>query len=150
MKPQFLASACLAGLSCRFDGSARPHPVIVRLYKSGRVFPVCPESLSGLPVPRKPCEQYNGRIISADGSDVTEAFHRGAELAFARAMASGCRKAILKANSPSCGVGRIYDGSFTGTLVAGNGIFAARLLAAGFEICDESGISELLAADAER
>lgn len=146
MKPEFLVSACLAGIPCRFDGASKPHPVIVKLYQSGRAALICPESLAGLPVPREPCEQCAGRIISRDCKDVTEAFQKGAKLAFAKALASGCQKAILKANSPSCGVGRVYDGNFTRTLVPGNGIFAAMLLEAGFEICDENGIEALLAA----
>lgn len=137
MKPEYIVSACLAGFPCRFDGSARPCPAVVALYRTGRALPICPESLSGLPVPREPCEQRCGRVISRDGSDITEAFQKGAELAFATAIASGCRKAILKANSPSCGVGKIYDGTFSKTLVEGNGIFAEMLLAAGFSVADE-------------
>lgn len=144
MKPEFLVSACLAGIPCRFDGASKPHLAIGRLYQSGKAALICPESLSGLPVPREPCEQRAGRIISRDGKDVTEAFQKGADLAFAKAMASGCKKAILKANSPSCGVGQVYDGSFTKTLVAGNGIFAGMLLEAGFEVWDENGIEALL------
>lgn len=137
MKPEYIVSACLAGFPCRFDGSAKPCPAVVALYETGRAVPICPESLTGLPVPREPCEQRCGRVVSRDGNDRTEAFQKGAELAFAKAIASGCRKAILKANSPSCGVGKIYDGTFSKTLVEGNGIFAEMLLAAGFSVRDE-------------
>lgn len=138
--PQYIVSACLAGFACRFDGASRPCAQVVELYKSGAAIPVCPESLSGLPVPREPCEQCNGRVFSRDGKDVTEQFQKGAERALAKALRSGCTKAILKAHSPSCGVGEIYDGSFSRTLVSGNGIFAQLLINAGFEVQDEQSL----------
>lgn len=141
MKPEFVVSACLAGRKCRYDGGSSPCGVVISLVEEGRALPVCPESLSGLPVPREPCEQKQGRVISRDGEDVSQEFEQGASRAFEIAVASGARKAILKARSPSCGVGQIYDGSFSKRLVAGNGLFAARLLAAGFEVTDEDNLS---------
>lgn len=141
MNDPILASACLLGFACRYDGGTNPCHRLVELYKQGLVIPVCPESLSGLPVPRPPCEIFQGRVISKTGEDVTDAFTRGAEQALAQAQASGCRKAVLKARSPSCGIGRIYDGSFTKNLVPGNGLFAQKLLAAGWEVIDEENFS---------
>lgn len=140
---KFLVSGCLAGLNCRYDGQSRPCEKVVALYRQGRAVIVCPESLSGLPVPRPPCEQKNGRVISRDGQDVTEAFELGAENALRKALASGCRKAILKSRSPSCGYGQIHDGSFSRKLCAGNGIFAAKLAANGFEIFNEDNLPPL-------
>lgn len=139
---EYVVSACLAGCPCRYDGGSRPCGAIIRLVQSGRALPVCPESLSGLPAPRPPCEQKNGRVICRNGEDVTDAFLLGAERAFAKASASGARKAILKARSPSCGIGHIYAGSFDGTLCAGNGVFAQKLLAAGFDARDEEHLPE--------
>lgn len=138
---RFLVSACLAGLPCRFDAQAKPDPRIVALYRSGRAVLICPESLSGLPVPRAPCERRDGRFYLKNGQDVSKEFEAGANAAFAIAQASGCRQAILKARSPSCGVGQIYDGSFSGNLCHGNGLFAQKLLDAGWEVTDEDNLA---------
>lgn len=147
MKPEFVVSACLAGRKCRYDGGSRPCGAVISLVEEGRALPVCPESLSGLPVPREPCEQKQGRVVSRNGEDVSQEFELGASRAFEIAVASGVRKAILKARSPSCGVGKIYDGSFGKRLVAGNGLFAARLIVAGFEVRDEDNLPSCLDVD---
>lgn len=137
MKPEYVVSACLAGRNCRYDGGSSPCAAVIRLVEQGRALPVCPETLSGLPVPREPSEQKQGKVFSRSGEDLGREFEKGAERAFEIALASGANKAILKARSPSCGVGQVYDGSFTKRLVSGNGLFTARLLAAGFEVMDE-------------
>lgn len=137
MKQRYLASGCLVGLCCRYDGKSKPHPLLKAMYEAGEVQVICPESLSGLPVPRLPAEQKDGRVLLKSGEDVTEAFVRGAELAFLKARQSGLRKVVLKARSPSCGVGEVYDGSFTGHTMPGDGIFTAMLKEAGFEVCTE-------------
>ena len=147
MKPEFIVSACLAGCNCRYDGASSPCPAVIALVESGAAIPICPEALSGLPAPRRPCEQKNGRVISRDGRDVTSAFERGADAALAKALASGCQKAILKARSPSCGHGLIYDGSFSRRLAPGDGLFAARLLKHGFVIFSEDTVQAALASD---
>lgn len=137
MKPEYIVSACLVGHNCRYDGGSSPCEEVIRLVKTGRAIPVCPEAYSGLPVPRPPCEQKGEKVVSKDGKDVTAEFEKGANKAFEKALAAGCKKAILKARSPSCGVGQIYDGSFSKTLVNGNGLFAQKLINAGFEVYDE-------------
>lgn len=137
MKEKVLVSACLAGCSCRYDGASRPDEKVKALVREGMAVPVCPESLSGLAVPRLPAEQKAGKVFLADGTEVTQNFRTGAALAFQQAQKSGCRMAILKARSPSCGVGRIYDGTFSGTLCAGHGIFAKMLMDAGYQVFDE-------------
>lgn len=144
--PRYVVSGCLAGLCCRYDGGSNPCPEVVELVEAGLAVPVCPESLSGLPVPRPPCEQsLRGpqdeiRVISRDGADVTAAFELGAERALRAALATGCREAILKARSPSCGVGEVYDGSFSHTLRAGDGLWARRLREAGFRLRTEDDL----------
>lgn len=147
MKPEFVVSACLAGQKCRYDGSSRPCAAVIKLVKDGRALALCPEALSGLPVPRDPCEQRQGKVVSRNGKDVSLEFEEGAARAFEIALASGASKAILKARSPSCGRGRIYDGSFSKRLIDGNGLFAARLLAAGFEVTDEDNLPSALDQD---
>jgi uncharacterized protein YbbK (DUF523 family) len=124
-----LVSACLMGFNCKYSGgnNALPPEVLQRLRRRYRLIPVCPEAAGGLPIPREPSERRDGRVISRSGQDVTAAFQRGAEIAAALAERFGARRALLKSNSPSCGSGTIYDGSFSGTLTAGDGVTAAYL-----------------------
>ncbi len=138
----YVVSACLAGVACRFDGEANPREGVIELVRQGLALPVCPEQLGGLPTPRPPCELRAGRALcrEADGalSDATDAFAKGAAEGVRLALLAGCTEAILKARSPSCGCGRIYDGTFSRTLVTGDGLFAAALRAAGITVrCDE-------------
>ncbi len=134
----YLVSKCLAGEPCRYDGKDNLVPEIRALVERGEAVAVCPEVLGALPTPRTPSEkQPDGRILSKQGEDVTEAFVRGAERAAAICRERGCTGAILKARSPSCGKDVIYDGSFTGKLAAGNGIFAQKLLDAGISVMTE-------------
>ncbi len=127
-----IVSACLANLRCRYDGAAKPCDEVIRLVAEGKAIPVCPEQLGGLPTPRAPAEISGDRVISKDGVEVTDAFSRGAEEALKLAKLVGAKTAILKARSPSCGSGKIYDGSFTGKLVDGDGVFA--------DLCKNNGI----------
>lgn len=102
------------------------------------MIPVCPEMLGGLPTPRSQCEIVNGRVLGRDGTDYTEQFEKGAGLVLALAERFGCGAAILKDRSPSCGCGTIYDGSFSGILVEGNGVAAEMLLRNGIRVINES------------
>lgn len=133
-----LLSACLAGVPCRMDGKSKPVPALVSLALRGEAILVCPEVLGGLPTPRTPSERgSDGRVYSAEGADVTEAFRRGAQCALAICRNRGCNCAVLKARSPSCGKGCIYDGSFSGTLVPGNGVFVELLQKHGIPVLTE-------------
>ena len=150
MERRYLVSACLAGEPCAYDGRPRPCPVVERLVREGRAVTVCPECLGGLPVPRLPAEIENGsgldvlagraRVVNRRGRDVTEAFLRGAQAALAIAREQGLRTAILRSRSPSCGCGRIYDGTFTGRLRPGDGVTAALLREAGLRVCNECAV----------
>ncbi|HEY7874726.1 MAG TPA: DUF523 domain-containing protein [Actinomycetota bacterium] len=132
-----LVSACLAGRACRFDGTAATEGSVARLVAEGRAALVCPEADGGLGTPRPPAEIVGGtgrdvldgtaRVVTADGRDVTDAYIRGAQIALAAATRAGARRAILKARSPSCGRGAVYDGTFSRTLTAGDGVTAALL-----------------------
>ena len=141
-----LISACLTGVNCKYDGgnNALPEETLRALSEKYRLVPVCPEMLGGLPAPRIPCERLGGRVVNRSGEDVTEAFRRGAEAALRLAGKEGCEKALLKAKSPSCGGGAIYDGSFSHRVIPGDGVAAELLRAAGLEILDETRVSELL------
>ena len=134
---RYVVSACLAGLPCRYDGRTNLKPEVAALVASGLAVPVCPEELGGLPTPRTPSELRDGRVVAADERDVTAEFTAGAEAALYIAEEYGCCAAVLKARSPSCGCGRIYDGTFSRTLIDGNGLFAELLLKKGFEVFTE-------------
>ncbi len=134
-------SACLAGERCRYDGSAAPHPAVLELLAQGLAVPVCPELLGGLPCPREACEIREGQVVTRSGGDVTAAFEKGALAALKVVQDAGCVRVVLKARSPSCGAGRIYDGSFSGRLVPGDGLFAALLKERGIPVLTEEDLS---------
>ena len=130
-----LVSACLIGAPCRYDGKSQPCEEVVALAETRTLVPACPEQLGGLPTPRTPSEiQPDGRIVDASGSDNTQQFLAGARETLRIAREHGCTRAILKENSPSCGVRRVHDGSFSGTLISGSGVTAAMLAGAGIEV----------------
>lgn len=144
-KMKLLVSACLLGCPCRYDGKSKPCDAVIALGDSHILIPFCPEIYGGLSTPRIPAEIRDGRVITKDGREVTEAYEKGAEAALALYDALGCDGAILKAKSPSCGVGRVYDGSFTGTLVSGYGVTAARFRSRGIPLCTEEWLFPILA-----
>lgn len=133
-------SACLLGDSVRYDGGAKPCPEVLDLAERVEVVRVCPETASGLPVPRPPAEQRAGRVYLSDGRDVTADFARGAERCLGVVRRSPVSLAVLKAKSPSCGVGLVYDGTYTGRLVAGQGVFAERLAREGICVVTEDTV----------
>ena len=135
-----LVSACLAGEPCRYNGRDFPCPAVTALVAAGQALVVCPELLGGLPTPRPPAEIIAGRVVTVDGEDVTDAYQAGAQLALKLAKQAGCQTAILKARSPSCGCGKIYDGSFSGRLIPADGVFAALLKTAGIVVQTEEEI----------
>ena len=132
-----IVSACLAGFPCRYDGKKAINTAVQQLVREGKAIPVCPEQLGGLPTPRLPAEMKAGKVINSDGNDVTEAFEKGAAVVLEIAKQYGCTDALLKARSPSCGKGRIYDGSFSGILIEGNGKTADLLMRNGITVTTE-------------
>ncbi len=144
MRPRILVSACLLGARCRYDGGGNAIPELAELMQRCELIPACPEQLGGLPTPRAPSERVGERILTRDGADVTAAFLRGAAEACALAERFGARIALLKERSPSCGCGSIYDGSFRGRLIPGDGATAEALRARGVEIYGESRARELI------
>ena len=136
---EVLISACLLGLKCRYDGGGKALPPLAELLGRADLsfVPVCPEQLGGLPTPRPPAERVGERVRTRDGGDVTEQYARGAAQAEELARLTGCRCALLKARSPSCGSGVIYDGTFTGARVSGDGLAAAALRERGVALFTE-------------
>lgn len=132
-----LCSACLAGIKCRWDGEARPCQRVIELVKQGKAIPICPEQLGGLTTPRTPAEQKQDRVITEKGKDLTAEFIRGAEETLKIAELFNVKDAILKQRSPSCGSGKIYDGTFSKTLINGDGVTAALLKRNGIRVISE-------------
>ena len=139
MKEPLLISACLLGTPCRYDGQSKPLPAeqLAFLREHYELYPVCPESDGGLPTPRIPSERRGGRVLNRAGEDVSAEYARGAARALEQCQEHACRKALLKERSPSCGCGAIYDGSFSGTLIPGDGVTAELLKAEGIEVLGE-------------
>ena len=136
-----LVSACLLGVACNHRGEGSAHAEVLALGQTARLIPVCPEVAGGLPTPRPSAERgMDGRVRTSSGDDVTGCYQRGAAQALALARAAGVRRAVLKARSPSCGTGRIYDGSHRRVLREGDGVTAEVLRAAGIEVCSEEDL----------
>ena len=141
---RILISGCLLGVCCRYDGASKPHSLAIELAKGHELIPVCPEQLGGLATPRPPAERQEDRIIAKTGLDVTAQYCRGAEEALKLYRLLGCDAAVLKERSPSCGSGEIYDGSFSGVLIPGDGVTAELMKSNGIPVYGESQIGELL------
>ncbi|AHM58172.1 hypothetical protein EAL2_808p06690 (plasmid) [Peptoclostridium acidaminophilum DSM 3953] len=144
----YIVSSCLAGINCRYDGKSNENKFVIELVKQGKALPVCPEVLGGLPIPRTCCEiiadkNGNKSVIGKDGRDYTTEYELGAEKTFEIAKIVGAKKAILKSKSPSCGCGLIYDGTFSGRLIEGNGLTAELLIRNGIDVYTENNCNNL-------
>ena len=143
---KLLISACFLGNNCKYSGgnNALPPETLRKLKETYRLIPVCPETAGGLPIPREPSERLHGGVIGKSGRDVTAEFDKGAETALALARRFGCKAALMKERSPSCGSGTIYDGTFTGKVIPGDGVASEKLRAAGLSLYGESEIEKLI------
>lgn len=148
-KENILVSACLLGVNCRYDGGNGRQENLIGLIEKYNFIPVCPEQLGGLKTPREPAEQIvkavtgvhdELRVVDRSGKDVTDSFFKGAEETLKLARLYGCKRAILKERSPSCGHGCIYDGTFSGTKIPGDGVTARLLEENGIHVSGESSI----------
>lgn len=143
-RPAIVVSACLLGVECNHVGRANPSAAVQALAATHRLVPVCPEVAGGLPTPRPAAEvQPDGRVVTAVGDEVTVYYRRGAEAAVALARAVGAESAVLKARSPSCGCGQVYDGTFSRRLIAGDGVAAAALREAGVRVRSEEDVEDV-------
>ena len=141
---RILVSACLMGVGCRYDGKSNQLPQLEQLMKQHTCIPVCPEIFGGLPTPRVPAERQGSKIMTQDGQDVTQQFVRGTAEVLRLADLYHCKAALLKERSPSCGSGHIYDGTFTGTTIPGDGCFVRILKEHGIEVISEKEIDRWL------
>lgn len=139
----YIVSGCLLGHNCKYNGGNNANENVIKFCENHKYMIVCPESAGNLPTPRPPAEKIGCRIMDKEGKDVTEEFLRGAEISLEkcleaqRSQGEKLEGAILKANSPSCGFGQIYDGTFSGKLTEGNGVFAEMLSKHGIEVITE-------------
>ncbi|MCI9585956.1 MAG: DUF523 domain-containing protein [Bacilli bacterium] len=139
-KEKILISACLAGVNCKYNGKNNENKKIIELIKNKDVILICPEQLGGLKTPRNPAERVKDKVITNDNIDVTKEYRKGAEEVLSIAKKFNIKKVILKSKSPSCGKGKIYDGSFSNTLVDGNGITTELLQKHGIEVISSDEI----------
>lgn len=144
MKTKIIVSACLLGEKCKYNGSDNRCEDVISLKKYFDIIPVCPECFGGLPIPRDPSEIRDGRVVSKSGEDVTAQFADGAEKTLYIAKEKNCPIAVLKENSPSCGFGRIYDGTFSKTLCVGNGVAAQLLYDHDIQVFGETDVKKVL------
>ena len=137
-----LVSACLLGINCKYNGKNNRNERVLKLMEKHTLIPVCPEQLGGMQTPREPSERLGEKVVNKSGYDVTENYKRGAEEALRIAKLYGCKQAVLKEKSPSCGTDKIYDGSFSGTIADRAGVTVQQLRENGIEVIGEN--SELL------
>ncbi|MBR5273439.1 MAG: DUF523 domain-containing protein [Clostridia bacterium] len=138
-----LISACLLGVGCRYDGISKKYDGIENLIGKYNLIPVCPEIMGGLKTPRNPAEIVGDRVVCDNSDDVTAQYLKGARETLRLAKMFSCEFAILKANSPSCGNSKIYDGTFSHRLIDGMGVTAKLLTENGIKVINENEISEL-------
>ena len=124
---KIMVSACLLGENCKYNGGSNYNEKVMEYIKGHEVISVCPEVLGGLPTPRVPSEIVGGVVTTKDGQNVDSEFRLGAEIALTKALEEEVELVILQSRSPSCGVKQIYDGSFSGNKIDGQGIFAKLL-----------------------
>lgn len=129
-----MVSACLLGVNCKYNGGNNNNEELLKLLKNKNVIPICPEIYGGLPTPRIPAEIKNGKVINKSNIDVTMQFEKGALETLKLAQKLNVKIAYLKQNSPSCGFGSIYDGTFSGNKIPGDGVTAKLLKENGIKI----------------
>ncbi len=133
---KIMVSACLLGQNCKYNGGNNLSTKVLDYVKGHEVIPVCPEVLGGLPTPRIPAELVQGLVTTKDGHSVDKEFRQGAKIGLEMAKENNVDLVILQSRSPSCGVKQIYDGTFSGTKLAGQGIFAKLLQDNGLNVID--------------
>ena len=143
MKEKLLISACFLKSGFKYDGTDNFNEKILKLQEKYEFILICPEVDGGLAIPRLPSECKDGKVINKIGQDVTENFNKGASKALEVELKNHCKKALLKAKSPSCGKGVIYDGTFTHTKTLGNGVACELLIRNGIKVFTEDELEQL-------
>lgn len=139
---KILVSACLLGKNCKYNAGNNLNQSVLDFIEGHEVIGVCPEQLGGLSTPRLPAEIVAGVVTNKEGISVDAEFRKGAQEALAAALENKVDLAILQSRSPSCGVKEIYDGSFSGKKIKGQGVFAKLLTMHGIKVLDAEDIAE--------
>lgn len=139
---KILVSACLLGKNCKYNGGNNLNQNVLDFIEGHEVIGVCPEQLGGLSTPRLPAEIVEGLVTNKEGISVDAEFRKGAQTALAVALEKKVDLAILQSRSPSCGVKEIYDGSFSGKKIKGQGVFAKLLTVHGIKVLDAEDVAE--------
>jgi len=133
---KILVSACLLGENCKYNGGNNYNPAVAEFVKDKEVLTICPEMMAGMGCPRTPIEIVDSVLMDRDGNIVDAAMREAIERAVEIIRKEEIQCAILQSRSPTCGVNQIYDGSFSGKLIAGSGVFAQALKDAGYQVID--------------
>ena len=144
-KPKLLVSACLMGVNCKYNGTNNKNDEVLKLSETFELIPICPECDGGLKTPRHPSEILNNCVVNSIDEDVTAQFLKGAKIALETAKNEGITTAVLKARSPSCSKNYIYDGTFSKTLIKGQGVTAKLLTDNNINVFSEDEIDKLKA-----
>lgn len=131
-----LVSSCILGKNCKYNGKNNYNPKVIEFLQGKEIIDICPELLAQMPIPRPSAEIVNGIIMDIDGNNVDMAYRNATQLALEKIVGMEIDLVILQSRSPTCGVNCIYDGSFTGRLIKGQGLFAIELINAGYTVID--------------
>ena len=140
---KIMVSACLLGENCKYSGGNNRNEKVLAYVAGHEVIPVCPEVMGGLPTPRVPAEIVQGVVINREGVNVDREYRLGAQKALQIAREKQIDLAILQSRSPSCGTKQIYDGTFTGALKPGQGMFAKALMEKGYKVVEPDELDNL-------
>lgn len=141
---KIIVSACLLGTNCKYNGGNNLNKELIEFLKNYEIIPICPECMGGLSTPRVPSEIIGDKVINKEGLDVTNNYLSGANKALELAKKHQVKIAILKAKSPSCGEGKVYDGTFTNTLVEKDGVTVKIFKSEGIKVYTENNYQELI------
>ena len=123
-----LVSACVLGCNCKYNGRNNRNEAVIEYLKGKEVLSICPEMLANMPIPR-PCAEIVDEVVMDDkGNNVDSDYRKAVALALEKIEGEKIDLAILQSRSPTCGVNNIYDGTFTGKLISGQGLFAKALI----------------------
>ena len=139
---KILVSACLLGENCKYNGGNNYNGAVAEFVRDKEVLPICPEMLAGMGCPRTPIEIVDGVLMDRDGRNVDAAMRAAVEMAMKQISSEEIQRAVLQSRSPTCGVNQVYDGSFTGKLIPGTGIFAQALKDAGYRVIDAEDVGK--------
>ena len=139
---KILVSACLLGENCKYNGGNNYSSAVAEFVRGKAVLPICPELMAGMGCPRTPIEIVDGGLMERDGKNVDTAMREAVETAMKQLSSEEIQCAVLQSRSPTCGVNQVYDGSFSGKLIPGTGIFAQALKEAGYRVIDTEDVGK--------